>query len=591
MNIVNYTLSRDLAFLRHHSGFDVFLYDSNGILLSFLISNKKVKYFNNQMTDYTGHDFSKKTIGTSSHSMCMILDEPFLIIPTENYNKTIQHVSTAISVPIHNFNGEVIAALTFVYSEANDLYLTNRSMLSGMISFQLSLVNKIEHKLKRMNRVPLQQTKKMFACFDTASLLTNDSLIAINKNGEIENLNSNAEKLFGLTEEQCKGKSLKEAFGKDATILVNILKRKSYLSKFSTCSIVTLNKEKYSLRVIPCEMVDGALICLRPYKTSAIPNLKSNNINALFTFSDILGESSEIKHTKQLAKKFAATPFNILLLGDSGTGKELFAHAIHHASRPEGPFITINCAAMPKELIESELFGYEGGSFTGADPKGRKGKLEMANGGTLFLDEIGDMPMDLQPILLRCIETKLVMRIGGNRYIPSDFRVIAATNKNIQDLIAQNRFREDLYFRLSSLRLFIPSLKNRGTDILLLARHFIRKICDKYHLPIYEIDPSVEKVLMAYDWPGNIRELQNVINTAMSLAENEVITVTDLSHEIVNHSQKSIKTSEIKTLKEIEKQAIRDALDFTNNNVKKAAELLGISRTTLYEKIKKYNDK
>lgn len=598
VRVVNSVLSKELAFLRHQSGFDVFLYDKNCILLSNYVSNKNAKYSKNQEIDCTGFDCSEQSIGTSSHSLCLLLDEPFLILPTENYNKLIQHVSTAVSVPIHDPNGDTLGVLAFIYSEANNVYLIDRSMLSGMISFQLSVVKKIEYTLKKTMPPSITKVEKKFSFFETASSLTNDSLIAIDRNGKILHLNSIAENLLGLTEEQCTGKNIVDIFGKDAENIINLPKDKSYLTNFSSNGFITIDKNKYSVKIIPNDMAGGAFIQIKPYKPSntSINKIESNHLNAIYTFSDILGASPEIEKTKHLSKKFASSPFNILLLGESGTGKELFAHAIHNASRPDGPFITINCAAMPRELIESELFGYEGGSFTGADPKGRPGKLEMANGGTLFLDEIGDMPMDLQPILLRCIENKMVMRIGGNRNIPTDFRVIAATNKNIQELISQNLFRSDLYFRLSSLKILIPPLRDRGTDILLLAHHFIRKICEENILPLYELEPSVKKAFMAYKWPGNIRELQNVINAAISLADDGIIKLSNLPAEIIKDANLNEMdlfndhTNTIKTLKEIEKKAIQDALKLTGHNVKKAAEILGISRTTLYEKMKKMND-
>ena len=213
----------------------------------------------------------------------------------------------------------------------------------------------------------------------------------------------------------------------------------------------------------------------------------------------------------------------------------------------------------------------------------------MADGGTLFLDEIGDMPIELQPILLRVLEDKRVMRIGGSRYIPTNFRIIAATNKDISELIAKNLFRKDLYYRLSSLKVLIPSLKERGKDILLLTRHFIRKQCQEYNLPMPAIGPGVDKALMSYAWPGNIRELRNIIGTAFILAEREVIKMSDLPPEVLNHCPDLNHPNALKSLNEIEEQAIRDTMINTGYNTRKAALALGVSRTTLYQKLKKFD--
>lgn len=354
--------------------------------------------------------------------------------------------------------------------------------------------------------------------------------------------------------------------------------------------ILSYGMEKECIaRLIPFECSEETVIRLIQPKSARKNSSQSpsKTLKPLYAFSDLLGSSPEFTKAKQLAARFAATPRNILLLGESGTGKELFAHAIHNSSCPHGPFVAVNCASLPRGLVESELFGYEAGSFTGADPKGKAGKLEMAHEGTLFLDEIGDMPMGFQATLLRVLEEKRVMRIGGNQYLPADFRVIAATNKNLEELIHQKQFREDLYYRLSSLKLFIPSLRNRKSDIPLLVRHFIQQQCQEYNLPVPAIESNVDKALISYHWPGNIRELQNIIGMTLSLAENGVIKLKDLPPEIFSSDLSY--SNELKTMDQLEEQSIRDAMINTGFNIKRAALALGISRTTLYSKMKKYN--
>ncbi|MCM1564602.1 MAG: sigma 54-interacting transcriptional regulator [Dehalobacter sp.] len=315
-------------------------------------------------------------------------------------------------------------------------------------------------------------------------------------------------------------------------------------------------------------------------------------------FALILGESKALREVIQKARKVARYDGGILLRGESGTGKELFARAIHDESRPDGPFIAINCAAIPKSLIESELFGYEGGSFTGAERRGRAGKIELAEGGTLFLDEIGDMPLDLQAVLLRVLEDKKVMHIGGSKYIPVDFRVIAATNKDLWEMVLKKEFREDLYFRLAVFNLAIPPLHARGNDILKLVEHFIEKNCKRFNINRYpQLSPKVSDVLLKYSWPGNVRELENVIAYSLAMTNGDTIEIKHLPDEMrytsnllreqkANSCIKSLE--ELSNMEKIEKKAIQDAMSKNGNNIKDTAKMLGLGKSTIYRKIKRY---
>lgn len=246
---------------------------------------------------------------------------------------------------------------------------------------------------------------------------------------------------------------------------------------------------------------------------------------AVKTFKDIIGEDSRLKHLIQKARQMARTDSNIMILGESGTGKDVFAQAIHNASSRHGkPFIALNCGALPKDLVESELFGYETGAFTGAKKNGNIGKFELANGGTIFLDEIGEMPLDLQAKLLRVTETKQLMRLGGSKYIKTDVRIIAATNANIEEMIEQKRFRADLYYRLSTMKLFLLPLRERPDDIVLLAEHFIRCISKRINKPnIMRFSPQSKELLQSMDWPGNVRELQNLMECIVQLYPGDII--------------------------------------------------------------------
>ncbi|NFQ35287.1 sigma-54 interaction domain-containing protein [Clostridium sporogenes] len=315
------------------------------------------------------------------------------------------------------------------------------------------------------------------------------------------------------------------------------------------------------------------------------------NRRAKYFFKDIIGNSSESKNVKILAKKSANTNSNVLIVGESGTGKELYANSIHNASnRRLGPFIKINCGAIPAELLESELFGYEEGAFTGAKKGGKKGKFELANGGTIFLDEIGDMPMCMQVKLLRVIQEREVERVGGNILNKIDVRIIAATNKNLEQLVKKNKFRVDLYYRLNVIRINVPPLREIKEDILLISDFLIKKVSNKLGIYIKGVSKEAKEYLYNYNWPGNIRELENVIERSANLLDSDFIIKPQhlpkqilKSHTIKIHVEKDKYLKDI--ISEIEKEVICNCLEENNGNKNKTSKILGISRASLYKKI------
>jgi len=312
-----------------------------------------------------------------------------------------------------------------------------------------------------------------------------------------------------------------------------------------------------------------------------------------YTFDSIIGSSQAIKSLKIEALRAAANQFPVLISGESGTGKELFAQAIHHAGpRRVHPFVRINCAAIPKDLLESELFGYEKGAFTGADPNGKPGKFELARHGTVFLDEVGDLPLEMQPKLLRVIEDKEFERVGGTKIIQSDFRIIAATNQNLEEMMADNRFRKDLFYRLNVIPLHIPPLRERKSDILPTARHLLKQMAWEANLREKEIDREAEKALMNYGWQGNVRELSNVLERTMSTLDGDTIHLQHLPF-YVYRSHRRLPEHHPSPLRDVQTRTEREAILYTlkeaNNNKARAAKMLGIHRTLLYKKMKKYN--
>lgn len=318
-------------------------------------------------------------------------------------------------------------------------------------------------------------------------------------------------------------------------------------------------------------------------------------LGSKYTFENIIGESDAINQAKKLAKKVSKTRSSILILGESGTGKELFAHSIHNESpRSNYPLIKINCASIPKDLLESELFGYEEGAFTGAKKGGKPGKFEMANNSTIFLDEIGELPMNMQAKLLRAIQEREIERIGGTKSTTLDVRIIAATNRDLEKMVKNGEFREDLYYRLNVIKVTIPSLRERKEDISMLAKYLLRKVSDDMGRFVTEITPKAMELLEEYDWPGNIRELENTIERAINLVDKEArIKVSHLPYYIQSLNNNNADTfyniNLKKLVSELEITEIKKAISISKGNKLHAAKMLGISRTSLYEKMQKYN--
>lgn len=319
------------------------------------------------------------------------------------------------------------------------------------------------------------------------------------------------------------------------------------------------------------------------------------HLEARYKWEDILGDSPPLRKAKEQAMLSAETPATVLLRGESGTGKELFAHAIHNASRrKKGQFVRVNCAALSENLLESELFGYEEGAFTGALKGGKKGLFEEADGGTIFLDESGDIGMGLQSKLLRAIQEKEIVRVGGTRAVPVDVRVIAATNADLEQKVRERTFREDLYYRLNVMPIVIPALRERKDDIATLAEHIIFKLNQEFGRKVERVSERALQDLLAYDWPGNVRELENVLGRAM-ISMKPQDTVMELEHlplfpcEKPGEAAVSAKLQPLtQVVADAERAGIRQALFETKGNRKNAAALLGISIRSLFYKIEKY---
>jgi transcriptional regulator with PAS, ATPase and Fis domain len=314
------------------------------------------------------------------------------------------------------------------------------------------------------------------------------------------------------------------------------------------------------------------------------------------TFDHIIGTSDAIINIKNQARKVAASNSTVLILGETGTGKEIFARAIHAASPYAGkPFVALNCGAIPESLLESELFGYDEGAFTGARRGGKPGKFELANGGTIFLDEIGNMSLYLQAKLLRVLQEKQIERVGGTQLIAVDVRIIAATNNDLLVMVEKGLFREDLYYRVSVIPIMLPPLRERTEDIPLLLNYYRIRFSGLMGKEIKGLTDDAQQACLNYPWPGNVRELINVVEYAVNLAEGEIIARESLPRRVSDKSKKLERkmpeSTEIVPLEVLEKLAIADSLykfGWNDEGKRKAAEALGISRATIYRKIEKY---
>ncbi len=431
--------------------------------------------------------------------------------------------------------------------------------------------------------------------------ITQKSVVITDFDGNIEYYNDKANNLFGIKTN--KHTTINELLLDIDTIEMSKLgeeiKGKEFSYEDAKISFRGIVDAKICKLDDSYDRVASVVYVIEELRQAIVSATNMINANIATEFDNIKHNSESMTEVIQLAKKASMTDSTILITGESGTGKELFARALHHDSkRKSESFIAINCSAIPENLFESELFGYEEGAYTGALKGGRPGKFELAHKGTLLLDEIGDMPLNLQPKLLRVLQDGKVMRISGKSYIDVDVRIIASTNSNLEEKVKNKEFREDLYYRLNVIPLHLPPLRERKDDLELLANYFINKFSKKLEKNIYAIDKSAIEIIKSYEWNGNVRELENAIEYAVNMSEKEFIDIDCLPVKIRNKkiTQCEIlaKESEVilQKIDDLEKRELIKAIKLyglNGNAVKKICEKLGISKATFYRKIKKYN--
>lgn len=452
------------------------------------------------------------------------------------------------------------------------LDLTKESLKKAYLE-AVSIIDSI----KRSER----KTKELNVILDN----TREAYISIDKNNKITLANKMALKFNNISlDENIVGKNIEEVFPefKDAI-------EKNTSNYYEREDILTINNREVIYNFINLrdkkEERIGSIIKINDVKhiTDAEQRIRGKILDkgfaADYQFEDIIGCSKSLLETKNLAKKFSKNSSTVLILGNSGTGKELFAQSIHnYSNRSNEPFVAINCGSLPENLLESELFGYEGGAFTGANRQGKEGLFELSHKGTIFLDEISEMSLNLQARFLRVLQEKKIIRLGGIKVIPIDIRVIAASNKDLKSLVLKKEFREDLFYRLNVLPIVVPDLKERKEDIILLTKFFWSKLSGKE----FNITKNGLEVLTRYSWPGNVRQLQNYIEKISIINDSELFTSNFIKESIIKYEL--VYKEDVQMFKEIEidREEIEESLKFFNNNKTKAAQSLLINRSTLW---------
>lgn len=451
-----------------------------------------------------------------------------------------------------------------------------------------------------------QEYRKINAYFETVLNTIDESCTVVNANQEVIVWTKGAERLFSVKKEDIIGKPITDFFNPERLELLNTLEKgtslyhKQHYAREDLVVLINSNPvylDDEIIGAVVSEMDITSQVRLNNELTHTSEKLfdleRESNVFSEDPFKMIRGNSNELKNTILMAKRAAETSANILIQGESGVGKELFAKAIHTLREGEdAPFIAINCGAIPSSLFESEMFGYERGAFSGADSRGKKGKVELAQGGTLFLDEIGEMPLEMQVKLLRLLQEKKYFPVGGTKEKKVDFRVIAATNKDLKKLVEEKKFREDLYYRLNVVSLEIPPLRKRPEDIIELTHYFLYETSIKYKRPIHGITQEVMQALLNHHWQGNIRELKNVIERLVIFSEDGEIKIEHLPFEVEGFEKsKQIQFNETKSLSErladVERNILMKELEKNKGNKLAVAKKLKISRATLYNRLKK----
>lgn len=511
----------------------------------------------------------------------------------------------------HYFSSQIIrencplkTALDYLEEYEYLLVRDENKVFTGYLSRDI-LIQQLAYQLESTN-----------AYLNTILETINESCTVIDENQSVIYWTKGAEDIFSFSKEEIIGKPITEFFNVSNLKILQTLKhgksvyQHQHKAREDLVVMINSNPVKINDKIIGAVVSEMNVTKMHRLNeellqtSEKLVNLeKQMQANGLGhdPFMLIRGNSPEIKKVLSNVRRVAETQANILIYGESGVGKELFARAVHAIrEQSDAPFVAINCGAIPNGLFESEIFGYEKGAFSGASQKGKKGKVELARGGTLFLDEIGEMPLDMQVKLLRLLQEKTYYPVGGTKEIEVEFNLVAATNRDLMELVKEKRFREDLYYRLNVVNLTVPPLRERGQDILELSNYFLYEKSIKYNRPIQGIPTEIADILLQYRWPGNVRELSNVIERLVIFSNDGVINKKDLPPEIFtlipeknskpSASSEGLSTSHLnEQLEQVERDILLEQLKLANGNKQVCAKNLGVTRSTLYNRLKKLN--
>jgi transcriptional regulator of acetoin/glycerol metabolism len=572
---------RSIYDLVYGSGFIVVLGNHDGYILE-IVGDENIVLSVQRGNFIPGACWSEEKAGTNGLGTAIETGKSVQIFACEHFCR-VAHRWTCSGSPIFDPAGKLVGVIdmTGPYDKAHPHTL-------GMV---VAAARAIENELRARQALADSDMADKFKKTVISSIP--EGLITIDNEGCISLINDNARKMFKVRSPDVLGRNLREIFLDSNDSITNAIRSQDSLIDSEIAIKMDGTTTSYTLTTNPIlsssNQVTGKIIILNELKRAK--NLVTSMIGAKanFTFDDIIGADTKFVDTVKQAHMASLVNSNVLLLGESGTGKDVFSQAIHNnGSRRSGPYIAINCAAIPRDLIGSELFGYSEGAFTGSRRGGNPGKFELADGGTIFLDEIGETPLELQASLLRVIEDKTIMRIGGKHATRVDVRIIAATNKNLKEEVKKGLFRDDLYYRLNVFTISMVPLRERKDDIPVLLDYFMNKTGNSMGKKISKMDDLVLEKFLEYHWPGNIRELQNVIERMVNIAHSNVLTVPLIPLEIMQYRHPVSHAEEIVPPKEMERELI-ERMVRSNMPKREIARKLKIARSTLYRKLERYD--
>jgi transcriptional regulator of acetoin/glycerol metabolism len=595
--------------------------DSNAVIVD-LVGDQSICQEFEPLGLSIGASWSEERQGTNALALAVSESFPVQLTGAMHYCAALHPLYTS-AAPVHDLLGQSRGVLAII-GRCEDAHPHTLGMVTAAAQ---AISNQLQ------TQVWLTNANDLLSELKTILQSLPEGVLLIRRDGVISQMNTPAGKMLGLIPEQVAGRYLSDVLPLPRTLITALATEQMFSDEeivFDTsrgqvtclCTLKPLTIPSHAIAyerlgskdivaaaeafILEPTTTDGFIILLRSIERAQKLARRMLGGHARLTFDNVVGESPRVKEALRLARIASTTNSTVLLHGETGSGKEIFSQSIHNSSaRAEGPFVAINCAAIPRELITTELFGYEGGAFTGADRQGRAGKFEQAHEGTLFLDEIGDMPLDLQASLLRAIETHTIVRIGGQRAISVDVRIIVATHKDLREEVRRGAFRSDLYYRLHVLSIHLPSLRERSEDIPLLIYHFLQRQ-SRIRGRSLTITSAAVEALQSYNWPGNVRELENMLERVSYLIPQSTITLNDLPIDVLQTPPRAMtmesqspqqpagSSAEVSggVLKEssinAEMQAILAAYHASDRQMARTAALLGINRTTLWRKMLKY---